>query len=426
MTRGGVTIQTAKEQQNIKKFQKEEKRLKIWPSLRDNVAWGRLYGGAVAILQIDGQDLSSPLDIERVSKGQFKGLAIYDRWQLNPVITEVIESGPDIGLPKYYQITTDLVTGTATAPQAPSRNAVINVHHSRVIRYIGIQLPYFQAITEIMWGESVLERLWDRLIAFDTATMSLANLIERANNRIVKVDGLRQIMTAGGKAQEGLEAQFEAMRVFQTNEGLTLLDKNDEHDSISYSFAGLSDVMLQFNQQMGGSCEVPLVRLFGQSPAGLNSTGDSDLRNYYDTINTKQNSTMMEGVDLIIKVMWRSVFGNAAPDDLEWNFNPLWQMTAIDKASIAKSNTETIIGGHESGLVSAQTALKELRQQAGETGIFANITDQDIADAEDIDPPDPAEEITEGGEPAKIPKAVQSLGSDSAWKRIAKWIKTKK
>lgn len=428
MTRGGITVQTAKAQQNIKKFQKEEKRLKIWGSLRDNVAWGRLYGGAIAILQIDGQDMASPLDIERIGKGQFKGLAVYDRWQINPELTEVIGNGPDIGLPKYYQITTDLVSGTATAPQA-GNHSCIRVHHSRCVRNIGIQLPYFQAITEMMWGESILERLWDRLISFDSTTMSAANLIERANNRLIKIQNLREIMAAGGQAQQGLEAQFEMMRVMQTNEGLSIIDKEDEFESISYSFAGLSDVMLQFGQQMGGAAEIPLVRLFGQSPAGLSSTGESDLRTYYDNINSKQNATMSEGVDLITKVMWRSVFDEAAPDDLEWEFNPLWQMTALDKATIAKTNTETVLGAHEAGLVSSQTSLKELRQQSGPTGLFSNITDEEIADAADMDPPDPALEEIEGegsGEPPKLAKPVPSLDSKSAWRRIAKWVARKK
>ena len=421
MTRGGITIQTSKEQKNLKKFQKEEKRLKIWQSLRDVVAWGRMYGGSIGVLQIEGQDLSTPLDLETVGKGQFKGIAVYDRWQLNPDLTSVIMSGPDIGLPEYYDITTSLTTGTATAPEANALSHLV-VHHSRVIRSIGIQLPYFQAITEMMWGESVLERMWDRLISFDSTTMSVANLVERANNRLVKIDKLREIIAAGGQAQQGLEAMFEMMRQFQTNEGMTLLDKEDEFDTTSYTFAGLSDVMLQFGQQMGGCAEIPLVRLFGQSPSGLNATGDSDLRTYYDNINSKQNSTMLEGVDKIVKVMWRSVFGNAAPDDLEWDFNPLWQMSALDKANIAKLNAETIIGVHEAGLMSTQTAMKELRQSSQETGLFSNITDEEIANAEDIDPPDPALEDPTG-EPAK---PVPSLDQKTAWRRIKSWIRKKK
>jgi len=388
MTKAGIDIQTADAdgESNIKKIQASMGKKLIWKSIRDGIAWGRLYGGAIGVLQIEGQDLSTPLKIETVGKDQFKGIAIYDRWQLNPVLYPVIDSGPEIGLPKFYQITTGL---TSSSPAAPTVTGQITVHHSRCIRFIGIQLPFFQAITEMMWGESILERLWDRLISFDSATMSCANLIERANNRVVGVENLREILAAGGKAQQALESQFEMMRVMQTNEGLTLIDKEDNFQSIQYTFSGLADLMLQFGQQLSGSSGIPLVRLFGQSPAGLNSTGDSDIRMYYDNINAQQISRLAPGVEVLLRVMWQSVLGKPAPDDLEWNFVPLWQMSALDKATVAKSNTETIIGAHDAGLCPTQTAMEELRAMSDETGLFANISDEDIQDAEVEEPPEP-------------------------------------
>ena len=76
---------------------------------------------------------------------------------------------------------------------ASNPNAHVRVHHSRCARLGGNKLPFFQAITEMMWDESVLERLWDRLIEFDTATSSAGSLILRANLRTVGVKGLREI-----------------------------------------------------------------------------------------------------------------------------------------------------------------------------------------------------------------------------------------
>ena len=151
----------------------------------------------------------------------------------------------------------------------------LTYHHSRVIRLIGIQLPTYQAISEQMWGESIIERMKDRLVSFDTATMGTANLVQKAYYRTVKIEGLRQVLSSGGQAEENLLKQFDMMRFLQNSEGLSLIDSNDEFESHSYSFAGLSDVILQFGQQISGATGIPLVRLFGQSPAGLNSTGGS-------------------------------------------------------------------------------------------------------------------------------------------------------
>lgn len=394
MTRSGITITTNEGDEDIKDFKNDMTRLQIWGSICHLIKWGRLYGGALGVLQIEGQDLSTPLNLDTIAKGQFRGIVVYDRWQLNPDLLRVIDSGPEMGLPKFYQIVTD---SRSTSPNFKTNTGQLTVHHSRVIRYTGIDLPYFQAITEMMWGESILERLWDRLISFDNATMSSASLIDRANLRTVGIEGLREIIAAGGQAQAGLEKQFEMMRVMQVNEGLTLLDKNDSFESTAYSFAGLSDMMLQFGQQLSGASGIPLVRLFGQSPAGLNATGESDIRMYYDNINAQQEARLRNPFGILMKVMWQSSFGKPAPDDLEFSFTPLWQMDATDRANNAKTQTETVIGAFESGLTSRETSLKELRQSSADTGLFSNISDEDIEEAENEEPPMPDEAPTVPG-----------------------------
>lgn len=427
MTRAGIDVTTNEADEDINDFQASLSRLQIWQSISSLVKWGRLYGGAIAVMQIEGQDLATPLILDTVAKGQFKGLIVYDRWMLNPQLTPVIQSGPDTGLPMYYQIVNN---ATSQDPTLPSATGQQRVHYSRIIRYTGIDLPFFQAITEQMWGESVLERLWDRLISFDNATLSCASLIDRANLRSVGIDGLREIVAAGGKAQEGLEAQFEMMRLAQVNEGLTLHDKEDVVASTAYSFAGLSDMLLQFGQQLSGASEIPLVRLFGQSPAGLSATGEADIRMYYDSIFAQQQAKLRNPFDTLVRVQWRSVFGKPPPKDLEFSFRPLWQMSAMDKATIAKTNTETTIGAYETGLVSAKCAMQELRGLSGDTGLFSNIADEDIEQAESDPAPMPDEappgnppgesELPTGSEETEPKEPVKALDAKRPW--FSKWF----
>jgi phage-related protein (TIGR01555 family) len=391
MTREGIQIRTERDDGSIKKVQAAFVKLGIWRSLRSLVRWGRLYGGAIGVLQIEGQDLSTELDVSTISKGQFRGVAVFDRWQVNPLIQHTIQYGPDIGLPAYYQIVNDPTQLDPGYEFTPIEDNTI--HYTRLIRHGGIELPFWQALTELMWGESVLERLWDRLISFDNATMSSASLIDRANLRTVGVDGLREILAAGGEAQQGLLAMFEMMRMLQTNEGLTLIDKEDTFQTTSYSFAGLADMLIQFGQQIAGACDTPLVRLFGQSPAGLNATGESDMRMYYDNIKAQQEAIFRNPVDTLLRVLWRSELGKDAPDDMEYGFTTLWQMSATDKATVAKTTTETIVGAYDSGLTDRATALADLRNQSRETGVFTNITDEmiDEAEKEADEPPMPGE-----------------------------------
>ncbi|MFX8211283.1 phage portal protein, partial [Acinetobacter baumannii] len=79
--------------------------------------------------------------------------------------------------------------------------------YSRVIRLEGDDLPYYQRIAENGWGLSVLEPLWDRLIAFDSASVGAGQLVYKAHLRTYSVDGLRNIIAAGGDALKGLMSQ---------------------------------------------------------------------------------------------------------------------------------------------------------------------------------------------------------------------------
>ena len=83
MTRGGVSITGSIEPDKIAKIQTRLTRLGVWRAILESIKWGRLYGGSIAAIVIDGQDPSTPLDISTVSTGQFRGLKVYDRWALS-------------------------------------------------------------------------------------------------------------------------------------------------------------------------------------------------------------------------------------------------------------------------------------------------------------------------------------------------------
>lgn len=70
------------------------------------------------------------------------------------------------------------------------------------------------------------------------------------------------------------------------------------------------------------------------------------------------------------------------PDDLDYEFNPLRKADPKENADLAKSMTESVITVFNANLISQQTALKELRQQSEMTGMWSNITDEDIAGAD--------------------------------------------
>jgi phage-related protein (TIGR01555 family) len=377
MTREGVTVKGAIEPTDIEKLEREMTALRVWKGLLDVAKWARLYGGAVGFLMVDGQRSETPLRLDTVSKGQFKGVLPLDRWMLQPLFDEwVTDYGPDYGKPKFY---------TTIRDNMGMRS--MKIHYSRVVRLEGVELPYYQRNAENGWGQSVIERLIDRLIAYDSTTQGTAQLVFKAHLRVLAVKGLRDIIATGGKALEGLTSSVDMIRKFQSNEGLTLIDSEDTLEAQSYTFSGLDAVLAQFGEQISGATGIPLVRLFGQSPAGLSATGESDIRNYYDNVSQQQEQELRNPVTTIYELGYRSTFGRAPPDDFAIDFNSLWQQSDTERATTGTAVTTAITGAFDSGIVGRDVALRELRQASAVTGMWSNITDEMIAEAEEEPPP---------------------------------------
>lgn len=373
MTRAGADFACEMDPQDSQKIERAATTLGVWDTLGDAVRWGRLYGGGVAVMLVDGQDMRQPLRPETVGPQQFKGLMALDRWMLEADLTDLVsELGPDLGKPKYYRV----------QENAPAlRHQVI--HHSRLaIRHCGIELPYQQALTEQLWGLSILERLYDRLSMFDSASTGAGQLVYKAWLRTLKVKDLRAVISAGNKALEGLTKYAETMRRYQNLEGLSLIDAEDELEVQEHgAFSGLAEVVMMFAQQISGALQIPMVRLFGMSPGGMNATGESDVRTYYDGINQRQNRDMHRGVNMIYSLISRSE-GIKPPEDFGMEFASLWQLDSTEKGALAKTVGETVGAAYAAGLMSQQAAMKDLRQVSRITGVFTNITAKEIDQAD--------------------------------------------
>jgi hypothetical protein len=120
--------------------------------------------------------------------------------------------------------------------------------------------------------------------------------------------------------------------------------------------------------------------MFRQSPKGF-STGDADLANYYGDVGTQQERDLRPHIRLLFDVLHRSEFGEPLPDDFTFEFNPLWQMSDVDRSTVA-TNTATALATAVRDLGMPQhAALTDLREMADVTGIGASISDEDINNA---------------------------------------------
>jgi hypothetical protein len=105
------------------------------------------------------------------------------------------------------------------------------------------------------------------------------------------------------------------------------------------------------------------------------------------------------------------------PDDFGVTFRSLWQLSDTEKSTIAQTTSGSILAAESAGIIDHATALKELKQSSRITGVFTNITEEMIQDAEGEEAPDASDLIVN---PPVDP--AQKIG-DTRWQRILKKVR---
>lgn len=375
MLKNWITITSGIEPAVEKKISLALRRTQLIDKLKRGMQWGRLYGGALGIMLVkhQGNDLTTPLRLDYIMPGDFAGMLIFDRWNGVSPSSELVDDVTDseYSYPKYYTISD------------PTNGGMVQIHHSRCIRFPGNLLPYWEELSELQWGASVIEPVMDDLKKRDNVSWNIAQLTFMANLRVLKMEDLGQLLSSTDAiSQRELYNTIQAQNILMSNMGLQIMDSKDSMETHQYTFGGLADVYQQFLMDIAGAAEMPVTKLFGRSPAGLNATGQSDLQNYYDMIAEKQESYLRPILNKVLPPFIISTLGSM-PDDFDFDFDPVAEPSDKERAELAKTGTDNVVAAFNAGLISQRMALQELKQQSERTGVWTNITDEDIAKASD-------------------------------------------
>ncbi len=292
--------------------------------------WARLYGGSLLFLgALDGRTLDKPLNPSTIRT--FETLRVLERSEVtyDNIIFQNDPTKPRFGKPEYYNVSFQ-VGGVSTG--------FTKIHYSRIIEFKGRKIPSGTTYTNAQkyWGISVLQNCYDTMKQIGSAFGSISNLFFEVSVGKYKLKDLADILQApeGNKLLQNRLQSMDLMRsVFRS----IYIDGEEEFTRETLSLGGVPEVMYQFFMVLSGQTGIPLTRLFGVSPGGLNSTGESDMLNYYDMVQAKQNTELRKPLERLLSIIsqWKKI----EPAILE--FNPLQQLTEVQQADADKKIAET-------------------------------------------------------------------------------------
>lgn len=313
--------------EQITAIEAEERRLGLRRKTQQALTMARLQGGSALLAGTGAPRPDEPLEVDAIGRGGLRYVTLLNRRALT---AGPIEQDPDAegyGRPTYYQI--------------QNGRGVVTVHPSRLAVFHGAPVPDPEISSDPGWGESVLLAIMEAIQHADSTSANVASLVFEAKVDVVRVENLMQNLAIDPKYEALMLQRFQLAATGKGINGMLVLDKNEEYDQKSASFATLPDIMDRFYQAVAGAADIPLTRLFGASPGGLNSTGDSDERLYYDRIQAHQELDIAPALSNLDEAMIRSALGER-PKDVHYVWTPLRQKTEKEIADIGKVIADTV------------------------------------------------------------------------------------
>ena len=387
MWSNGIVINTDLEADKVKLVYKKLSRLRS--QLIYATQQARLFGGAASIIMVDDgeQDLSQPLNLQNIRPDSIIRLETTDRWYGLDQSTEIVTDyrSIDFGKPKYYTFYLDNKVGGGTS---------VKVHHSRILRHTNRRTVKMLEVRLQGWGISELEHIYQTLLAHDTTNSASVSLVSKALLEIVKVSGMRGMMSGlsmgSTNAQAQLSGQLAAINNYRNLNNLVLMDKDDEYDRKEYSFTGLKELLENQQDLIAGAAEMPKILLYGDSKGGI-SSDSPEMEFYAGTILGKQDLEIRPVLDKLLPIIFK-VCGLEIPQQLDYDFVSIAGLSQDKKTNLLSTTISAIQALVSEGIMSKQTALEEIKQISDMTGFGTNICERDEELAKAMDEQKPEEE----------------------------------
>jgi 8-oxo-dGTP pyrophosphatase MutT (NUDIX family) len=313
----------------------------------------------------------------------------------------------------------------------------MEVHESRLIVFEGAPTAQRERLINRGWSLSVMQRAYDVLRQFNVGWQAVENMMSDGAQGVWKMSGLTEMQsTDGGEA--AIQKRIRDLDLYRSTVRAIVIDgdnPNESFERLSTSFDAIPAVLEKFMLRLAATVEIPVTILMGQSPAGMNATGESDFRWFYDRIRSQQTTMLSPRIRRLVQVWLRTRAGReamaASKADVKAvtiRFPPLWTDTpaavADRQLKVAQTDQayltmnvltpeEIALARFRPGGLDAQIVLTDEQVAMRETMVTAQLSQMvgelSSGDATTIDPaaassaaesgisPDDAEARTDAG-----------------------------
>lgn len=254
------------------------------------------------------------------------------------------------------------------------------VHDSRLLLFVSRPVPDMLKAAYSFGGISLTQLAKPYIDHWIRTRDSVSDIVHSFS-----VSGFLTDMEAllGGD-QSAADDFFKRVELFnktRDNRGAMVLNKeSEEFFQFNTPLGGLDALQAQAQEQMSAVSSIPLVKLLGITPSGLNASSDGEIRVFYDYVHSLQENLFREPLKRAMDLIQINLFGDIDPD-IDFVFEPLYQLSETELAAARKSEADTDAVLIQSGVISADEARTRIASDPD--GAYNSLVLNDSLDTDD-------------------------------------------
>lgn len=336
---GGRFISKTASEEQIKALEDRLLELDFWKHMQGLVKKSLVFGGAFLYIDTEGSaKTSEPLyhNPATLSSQKVQALKVVEPWLCGAVeINAINPLRQDYMRPSLW-----FVSGSTDS-----------IHSSRLKRLVFFEAPDIIKPIYNYLGISLSQFMKRKVQRAEVIGDSLSDLFLRFRTICIKTDSTKL-------DAEGAKSRAQAVNYQQNNLGMLLLSENESREETITPINGLEKIQYQAMENMAISARLPVTKLLGIEPGGLNSTGEFILQNFYDEMAGYQQNILLPVInDVAQMIFWSLGF----EDLISYEFDSLKTLNPKEQAETDDAITNTTLKMYEAGMLTQEQAFERLK-----------------------------------------------------------------
>lgn len=244
------------------------------------------------------------------------------------------------------------------------------VHASHFLYFTSEYPPLLLRPSYNFFGIPKAQIALDYVANFTESREAAARLLKKFSLTALKTD-MTTVFSGGGTGE--LDRRMMYFAQTRSNDGVLLIDKEAEDIiKLETPLSGVTDIVRQALELLSAVFRIPSVKLLGISPGGMNATGESDMRSFWDYTAGQQEKQFTKQMETLICLLTLNRYGVIDPA-LTFDWVELGDEDEEKKATTQRIEAERDAIYLDRGVVSGDEVREKLA--ADEQSGYSIVTD---------------------------------------------------